>query len=74
MNPSCIPLVCLGLVSGLLAVTCSPHAAAAQPATSALVQSQRGLHTVSFNTLQGTVRVLLPVDMAPGDTISGPER
>lgn len=71
MNPSRIPRTWLGLVSGLFAVTFSPHVAAAQSATSALVQSQRGLHTVSFNTLQGTVRVLLPDDMMSGDTISG---
>ena len=69
MNPTRIPFAWLGLVSGLFAVTFTPLAAAAQPA--ALVQSQRGLHTVSFNTLQGTVRVLLPDDMAPGEKISG---
>lgn len=70
MNPSRFPLARLGLVFGFIAVTFSPHRAAAQP-VAALVQTQRGLHTVSFNTLQGTVRVLLPDDMAPGDTISG---
>lgn len=35
------------------------------------VQSGPGLNTVMLATLQGTVRVDLPSDAAPGDTISG---
>ncbi len=35
------------------------------------VQTAAGLHVVTFDTLQGTVTVNLPDDMAAGDTISG---
>lgn len=60
----------LALAAGFASVFSTPVALAAE-VPAAVVQSQRGLHTVSFNTLQGAVRVLLPDDMAPGDTISG---
>ncbi|HSP17108.1 MAG TPA: hypothetical protein VLV78_20365 [Thermoanaerobaculia bacterium] len=35
------------------------------------VETANGLHVVTFDTLQGTVTVNLPDDMAAGDTISG---
>lgn len=41
------------------------------PAPSTVVQSQHGLHTITYNSIQGVVRVHLPDDLAAGDTISG---
>lgn len=35
------------------------------------IQTGGGLHVITFDTLQGTVTVNLPDDMAAGDTISG---
>jgi len=37
----------------------------------ALTETAFGLHTVTFDTLQGTVTINLPDDLAAGDSISG---
>lgn len=39
--------------------------------TSAKMETARGLHTTTFDTLNGTVTVYLPDDLTAGDTISG---
>ncbi len=40
-------------------------------AASATVATERGLHSVTYTTPQGKIRVNFPDDMAAGDTISG---
>ena len=56
----------------LLLLACSLCSnAAAKDTRTAAVETAHDVHTVSLNTLQGTVRVYLPDDMAAGDTISG---
>ena len=41
------------------------------PMATAVTATDSGLHTVTFSTLQGTVTVNLPDDLAAGDSISG---
>lgn len=55
-----------------LALPPSPAVGTAQQdPVKATTETAFGLHTVTFDTLQGTVTVNLPDDTAPGDSISG---
>lgn len=56
----------VGIAAGLAGV-----AGTAGFAAGAVTRTGNGLHTTSFDVRQGTVRVHLPDDLAPGDRISG---
>jgi hypothetical protein len=64
-----LPVLTLGLALAWLPAG-GPPAPAQQPPAAAS-ETAGGLHTARFATVQGTVTVYLPDDLAAGDTLSG---